>query len=53
MTTVKHIINLIIIKKKDQWARSIFDMLYLPRSDRKVIKDRKKNPIGIIGKMQK
>jgi hypothetical protein len=28
--------------KNDQWARSIFYMLYLPWPDQKVIKDRKK-----------
>jgi hypothetical protein len=51
--TVKYIILFIIILiKDDQWARSIFDMLYLPWPDQKVIKDRK-NPIGVIGKMQK
>ena len=41
-------------KKKDQWARNIFDMIYLPWSDRKVIKGRKNPQLGyVIGKMQK
>jgi hypothetical protein len=52
--TVKHIILFIVnLIKNDQWTRSIFDMLYLPWSDQKVIKDREKPPTGIIGKMQK
>ena len=46
--TVKHIILFIIVLiKSNQWARSIFGMLYLPWPDQKVITDRK-NPIGII-----
>ena len=50
---VKHIILFItILIKNNQCARSIFDMLYLPWPDQKVIRDRK-NPIEIIGKMQK
>jgi hypothetical protein len=41
--TVKHIIFIYSkFNKKDQWARSIFDMLYLPWPDQKVITDRKK-----------
>ena len=49
--TVKHIILFIInLIKNDQWARSIFDMLYLPWSDQKVIKDRKKHQLGSLGK---
>jgi hypothetical protein len=39
-------------KKKNQWTCSIFDMLYLPCLDQKMIKDRK-TPSGIIEKMQK
>ena len=52
----KHIVLFIInLIKNGQWACRIFDMLYLPWSGQKVIKDRKKPPpqIGIIGEMQK
>jgi predicted phosphoadenosine phosphosulfate sulfurtransferase len=52
---VKHIVLFIInLIKNDQWACSIFDMLYLPWSGQKMIKDRNPPPqIGIIGEMQK
>jgi hypothetical protein len=55
--TVKRILLSIIDlikKKKDQWARNIFDMIYLPWTNQKVIKGRKNPQLGyVIGKMQK